>query len=248
MILSKKEEKEIQNEADKDNEKFLTKDEPFAYFKSWYDRMSEKTIKSVLSGISIDSCNYFEDMLNLNNKLKKNGFSKQQAAQIILSFDSSNIDEIGVLLHNEEDFNEFVRFAKTEPDKREVASKYLTLKTAGKSVFEGKIIEEEKPEYFDVVNEQNHVIGKATRNECHSYNLIHRDVYILVFNAQGKLFMKKRSYEKDLYKGMWEVSASGHVDSGENYETAAKRELSEELGIEKVVLKKISEFRNFNET
>ncbi|MCK5176363.1 MAG: hypothetical protein KAQ92_01430, partial [Candidatus Aenigmarchaeota archaeon] len=161
MILSKKEEKEIQNEADKDNEKFLTKDEPFAYFKSWYDRMSEKTIKSVLSGISIDSCNYFEDMLNLNNKLKKNGFSKQQAAQIILSFDSSNIDEIGVLLHNEEDFNEFVSFAKTESDKREVASKYLALKTAGKSVFEGKT----KKEKSGILNKINKGIKKLSDDE-----------------------------------------------------------------------------------
>jgi isopentenyl-diphosphate delta-isomerase type 1 len=88
-------------------------------------------------------------------------------------------------------------------------------------------------EYFDVVDENDNVTGKATRSECHSNpDLIHRGVHIWIENDEGRLLLQKRSMEKDLYKGMWIDSASGHVESEQEYEEAAHRELMEELGIE----------------
>ncbi|EDY82714.1 hydrolase, NUDIX family, putative [Verrucomicrobiia bacterium DG1235] len=42
--------------------------------------------------------------------------------------------------------------------------------------------------------------------------------------------MQKRSKTKDTWPGAWDSSCSGHVDSGEDYLTAAHRELDEELG------------------
>ncbi len=87
-------------------------------------------------------------------------------------------------------------------------------------------------EYFDVINENNEIIGKATRKECHDNNLLHRGVAIFVFNQKGELLLQKRSQLKDLYKGWWTSSASGHLDLGEDYQEAAKRELKEELGVE----------------
>ena len=88
-------------------------------------------------------------------------------------------------------------------------------------------------EWFDVVDEKDKVIGKATRDECHSNpKLMHRVVYILIFNSKGELLLQKRSMKKDMSPGKWTSSASGHVDSGDNYTDAAKRELKEELGIE----------------
>lgn len=87
-------------------------------------------------------------------------------------------------------------------------------------------------EYFDVVNDNDEIIGKATRKECHENNLIHRGIAIFVFNQKGKLLLQKRSLSKDLYKGWWTCSVTGHVDHGENYKEAAKRELKEELGVE----------------
>jgi len=35
---------------------------------------------------------------------------------------------------------------------------------------------------------------------------------------------------KDTFPGCWDSSCSGHVDAGEDYVTAARRELGEELG------------------
>ncbi len=86
-------------------------------------------------------------------------------------------------------------------------------------------------EYFDIVDENDNVIGKATREECHKNKLIHRGVHIFILNSKGMLLLQKRSMKKDLYKGYWCSSAAGHVKSGETYEQAAKTELKEELGI-----------------
>jgi len=43
--------------------------------------------------------------------------------------------------------------------------------------------------------------------------------------------MQKRAVTKDVHPNCWDSSAAGHVDSGETYERAAVRELSEELGV-----------------
>lgn len=86
-------------------------------------------------------------------------------------------------------------------------------------------------EYFNVVNEKDEVIGKALRDEVHQKKLIHRAVTILVFNSKNELYMIQRSRNKKLNPLKWQGSASGHVESGESYEQAAKRELKEELNI-----------------
>ncbi|MBL7160260.1 MAG: NUDIX domain-containing protein [Candidatus Aenigmarchaeota archaeon] len=87
-------------------------------------------------------------------------------------------------------------------------------------------------EYYDVVDKDDKVIGKASRKECHSRGLIHRCVQILIFNSQGQLLLQKRSEKMDTFPGRLTSSAAGHVSSGEHYSTAATRELKEELGIE----------------
>lgn len=87
-------------------------------------------------------------------------------------------------------------------------------------------------EYSDVVNENDEIVDIAKREDCHKSNLIHRAIAIFVFNDQGKLLLQKRSKSKDLYKGYWACSVSGHLDIDESYEHAAKRELKEELGTE----------------
>ena len=89
-----------------------------------------------------------------------------------------------------------------------------------------------KKEYFDVVDKNDKVVGKASRDECHKKGLLHRASHILILNSEGKILFQKRSMGKDLYPGWWIDSAAGHLDSGEDYESAAHRELKEELGID----------------
>lgn len=55
---------------------------------------------------------------------------------------------------------------------------------------------------------------------------------VLLFNSRGNLILHRISHHKKVDAGRWSYSAAGHVDAGETYEQAAKRELKEELGVE----------------
>jgi len=91
-------------------------------------------------------------------------------------------------------------------------------------------------ELLAVVDDNDCIIDHHPRQFIHRQNLKHRAVHILVFNSQNQLFLQKRSLTKDLNPGLWDTSAAGHVDKGENYDMAAVRELHEELGIQTEVL------------
>lgn len=85
-------------------------------------------------------------------------------------------------------------------------------------------------EIFDVVNDQDEVVDRRPRSEVHRLGLKHRAVHVLLFNQRGEIFLQKRSRTKDREAGKWDSSSSGHLDSGEDYDAAAVRELREELG------------------
>lgn len=88
-------------------------------------------------------------------------------------------------------------------------------------------------EIFDVLNENGEFTGKtATREECHKYGYWHRAVYAFVINDDGKVLLQKRSANKKLWPNLWDVTAGGHVDSGEFGRQALIRETKEELGIQ----------------
>jgi isopentenyl-diphosphate delta-isomerase type 1 len=86
-------------------------------------------------------------------------------------------------------------------------------------------------EIFDVVDHRDQVVGTALRSHVHAQNLLHRAVHVLLFNLKGELFVQKRAATKDSFPGCYDSSASGHLNSGEDYDLCAKRELHEELGL-----------------
>ena len=87
-------------------------------------------------------------------------------------------------------------------------------------------------ELFDIVDENGKVIGTASRSRCHGDpSLIHRTAHVFVFHPDGKrILLQLRRKDKDIQPGKWDTSVGGHLDHGEDYETAARRELREELG------------------
>ena len=96
----------------------------------------------------------------------------------------------------------------------------------------------------DIVDEDDNVIGNASIKEVREKGLIHRISRVVIVDpAHQKMLIQKRSKDKPLWPGCWDFAAAGHVDSGEDYETAAKRELEEELGISGVVLKEQEKHR-----
>jgi isopentenyldiphosphate isomerase len=89
-------------------------------------------------------------------------------------------------------------------------------------------------EFFDLVDENDNVIGKALREECHKKALIHRSVMFFVFNEEGKVLVTKRTINKDFFPGFWSIVLGGHVGSGESYKEAVVREVEEEVDLEAV--------------
>ncbi len=86
-------------------------------------------------------------------------------------------------------------------------------------------------EIFDVVDAHDVVIGRKPRAEVHRLGLRHRAAHVLVYNSRGEIFVQQRALTKDMSPGLWDTSAAGHLDAGEDYDTCAVRELGEELGL-----------------
>lgn len=90
-----------------------------------------------------------------------------------------------------------------------------------------------------IVDENDRVIGAMDRAEATAKEQIVRIVRVLLFNSRDELFLQKRT-QHVTYPGLWDQSAGGHVDEGEDYLTAAKREANEEIGLSGVELKQIA--------
>lgn len=108
---------------------------------------------------------------------------------------------------------------------------YAELTFQLRSISSHQTTDDNSEEYCDVVNSRNQVIAQAPRSMVHAEMLMHRSVHVLIQNQARKWFLQKRSIWKDTDPGNWDSSAAGHLRAGEDYETAAQRELYEELGV-----------------
>ena len=91
------------------------------------------------------------------------------------------------------------------------------------------------------VNEQDEIIGSGFKEEAYEKGIFHRIVAIFIFNSHGDLLIQKRTSTVTA-PNLWDKSAGGHVDEGEEYLQAAKRETEEELGVKDIALKEVGKF------
>lgn len=94
-----------------------------------------------------------------------------------------------------------------------------------------------------IVDENDKPVGAVPKEEAQKKGLIHRIVQVVVEDPDGHLLLQKRSNVTKLYPGRWDVSVGGHVDEGEDYLEAAKREMAEEIGLNDVKLKELGNYR-----
>lgn len=88
-------------------------------------------------------------------------------------------------------------------------------------------------ERFEVVDDEDRVIGTAWRHECHGNPaLAHRTAHVVVRSRDGRILLQKRSAAKDIQPGRWDTAVGGHLHLGETYEQAARREMAEEIGLD----------------
>jgi len=98
-------------------------------------------------------------------------------------------------------------------------------------------------EYFDIVNQDNIVIGKELRRIVHQTGLWHRGVHVFLFTPDRKLLVQKRSQTRDTFSGTLDCSVSEHLKPGESYLAAAVRGLREELGVDGIPLTRLVQFK-----
>ncbi|OGM15168.1 hypothetical protein A2V56_00305 [Candidatus Woesebacteria bacterium RBG_19FT_COMBO_42_9] len=99
----------------------------------------------------------------------------------------------------------------------------------------------EDEEYLDIVDRNDKVVGRDTRNNIWKRGLEHnvRVVNIFVLNAENKILLPTRSMKKKIFPGCYDFSCGEHVRSGESYLEAAKRGLNEELSIKEAKIQEL---------
>ena len=90
----------------------------------------------------------------------------------------------------------------------------------------------EAGECFPVVQPNGLVIGRSSRAYCHSgAKPLHPVVHIHIIDRFSRIYLQKRSMNKDSFPGRYDTSSAGHIQAGDGILESAVRELGEELGI-----------------
>lgn len=87
-------------------------------------------------------------------------------------------------------------------------------------------------EWFPVVEQSGLVVGRSSREYCHSgAKPLHPVIHIHIIDRHSRIYLQKRSARKDIQPGKWDTAVGGHVSYGELIVEAVYREASEELGL-----------------
>lgn len=83
-----------------------------------------------------------------------------------------------------------------------------------------------------MIDDNDEVVDRVSIDDIYKKNLSHRIVHVLIFNKKGDMALQLRSHKKKFCPNHWSTGVGGHVQSGEDYDQAARREFREELGVE----------------
>lgn len=96
-------------------------------------------------------------------------------------------------------------------------------------------------EYVILVNEADEPVGLMEKLEAHEKGLLHRAFSVFIFNAEGKMMIHRRAWEKYHSGGLWTNACCSHPRDGEGIIEAGHRRLMEEMGFD-TDLEKVLEF------
>ena len=86
-------------------------------------------------------------------------------------------------------------------------------------------------ELVDLYDENRLPLGRTAERHAPKGIGEHRIVvHVCVFDSRGRLLIQKRTLEKRIWPGLWDVTVGGGVDAGETSRQGAEREFREELG------------------
>jgi isopentenyldiphosphate isomerase len=88
---------------------------------------------------------------------------------------------------------------------------------------------------LEIVNENDEVIGTASREDIHERGLLHREVHVWIYDDDGKILLQRRSAHAGTFPNLLDASVGGHVELGDSYDDTALKEMFEETGIKKSI-------------
>ncbi|MCI8346763.1 MAG: NUDIX domain-containing protein [Bacilli bacterium] len=101
-----------------------------------------------------------------------------------------------------------------------------------------------KEELLDVLDGNGIKTGEVlSRKEVHKRGLWHRIIVVAIINERNEILIQQRSDNKDKNPGMWDISVTGHLSSGQDSLTAATREISEEVSVSLGYSVEVKDFR-----
>ena len=90
-------------------------------------------------------------------------------------------------------------------------------------------------ELWQLYDEQGRVLTlSASKDEIHKKGLLHGAAHVWIWRVRDnnlEVLLQKRAGDKHTWPSLYDISAAGHIDVGEDPITTALRETSEEIGI-----------------
>ena len=87
-------------------------------------------------------------------------------------------------------------------------------------------------EYLDILDNKGTKTGEVkSYDEAHQTGLVHKAVHVWLLNSKNELLIQKREMNRRAYPLYWDISAAGHISTGQTSIEAAQREVEEELGL-----------------
>ncbi|MDY4948863.1 MAG: NUDIX domain-containing protein [Clostridium cadaveris] len=92
----------------------------------------------------------------------------------------------------------------------------------------------EEKEMLKIYDLNLEYIDDIERNEAHQKELLHEVVHCWIVDVRDDepwIYLQQRSFLKNEFAGLYDISVAGHVSSGEEPELSVLREIEEEIGL-----------------
>lgn len=99
----------------------------------------------------------------------------------------------------------------------------------------------EPAELVDIVDENDNVVTTVKRSDMRRGVLRHRAVFIVVIDGAERVLVHRRSQDKDIWPGWLDFAVGGVLRPGESYESGARREVAEEIGVDDAQLENLDD-------